>query len=85
MDKVSHLLKGDKRLETETYDQFKIRRKAEKMLVKQYLKGRPVQSTKKDNRDDKIFYGRLVWALSGIQTSNGTIEIRGSPNSDIRC
>ena len=40
MDKVSHLLKGDKRLETETYDQYKIRRKAEKMLVKQYLKGR---------------------------------------------
>ena len=49
MDKVSHLLKGDKRLETETYDQYKIRRKAEKMLLKQYLKGRPVQATKKDN------------------------------------
>jgi len=38
--KVSEVLKGDKRLDGESYDDFKIRRKAEKGLVRDYLKGR---------------------------------------------
>ncbi len=38
--KVSEVLKGDKRLEDESYEDFKIRRKAEKGLVRDYLKGR---------------------------------------------
>lgn len=41
--KISELLKGPKRLEGETYDEFKIRRKAEEILTKQYLKGTPVE------------------------------------------
>ena len=43
--KVSTLLKGEKRLENESYEEFKIRRKAEKLLLKQYLKGQPVEPT----------------------------------------
>lgn len=38
--KVSEVLKGDIRLDGESYDDFKIRRKAEKGLVRDYLKGR---------------------------------------------
>mgnify|MGYP003112448822 FL=1 len=41
--KVSTLLKGEKRLENESFEEFKLRRKAEKLLVKQYLKGTPVE------------------------------------------
>jgi|TARA_B100002019_G_C20718897_1_gene333861 hypothetical protein len=41
--KVSTLLKGEKRLENESFEEFKLRRKAEKLLVKQYLKGSPVE------------------------------------------
>ena len=50
--KVSTLLKGEKRLENESFEEFKLRRKAEKLLVKQYLKGSPVepnQSVPKEN------------------------------------
>jgi hypothetical protein len=38
--KVSEVLKGDTRLKGESYEDFKIRRKAEKGLVRDYLKGR---------------------------------------------
>ena len=41
--KISTLLKGEKRLENESYEEFKIRRKAEKLLLKKYLKGTPVE------------------------------------------
>jgi hypothetical protein len=41
--KISTLLKGEKRLENESYEDFKIRRKAEKLLLKNYLKGTPVE------------------------------------------
>ena len=41
--KVSTLLKGEKRLENESFEEFKLRRKAEKLLVKQYFKGTPVE------------------------------------------
>jgi hypothetical protein len=37
--KVSPKLKGDSRLENETYEDYKIRRKEERMLLEQYLKG----------------------------------------------
>jgi|TARA_B100000497_G_C7324806_1_gene216103 hypothetical protein len=37
--KISDLLKGPKRLENESFDEFKIRRKAEQILTKQYLRG----------------------------------------------
>ncbi len=36
-------MKGEKRLENESFEEFKLRRKAEKLLVKQYLKGSPVE------------------------------------------
>ena len=42
--KISTLLKGEKRLENESYEDYKIRRKAEKLLLKNYLKGTPVES-----------------------------------------
>jgi len=38
--KVSEVLKGPKRLEDESYEDYKIRIKAENGLVKDYLKGR---------------------------------------------
>ena len=41
--KISPMLKGAERLENETFEEYKIRRKAEKLLVKQYLKGSPVE------------------------------------------
>jgi hypothetical protein len=50
--RISSILKGDTRLETESFDEFKLRRKAEKLLLKQYLKGTPVdieQSVPKEN------------------------------------
>jgi len=37
--KVSPKLKGDSCLENETYEDYKIRRKEERMLLEQYLKG----------------------------------------------
>ena len=37
--KVSEKLKGDTRLENESYEDYKERRKDEHILVKQYLKG----------------------------------------------
>jgi hypothetical protein len=37
--KVSEKLKGDTRLENETYKDYKIRRKEERILLEQYLKG----------------------------------------------
>ena len=37
--KVSEKLKGDTRLENETYKDYKIRRKEEHILLEQYLKG----------------------------------------------
>ena len=37
--KVSEKLKGDTRLENESYEDYKVRRKEEHILVKQYLKG----------------------------------------------
>ena len=37
--KVSPKLKGDTRLENETYEDYKIRRKEEHILLEQYLKG----------------------------------------------
>ena len=37
--KVSPKLKGDTRLENETYEDYKIRLKEEHILLKQYLKG----------------------------------------------
>ena len=40
---VSQYLKGNKRLEGESYDDYKIRRKNENKILKLYLKGRPVQ------------------------------------------
>tara|TARA_B100000287_G_scaffold271706_1_gene255823 strand:- start:363 stop:542 length:180 start_codon:yes stop_codon:yes gene_type:complete len=43
--KISTLLKGEKRLDNESYEEFKLRRKAEKLLLKQYLKGQPVEPT----------------------------------------
>ena len=36
---VSPKLKGDTRLENETYEDYKIRRREESILLKQYLKG----------------------------------------------
>jgi|TARA_R100000030_G_C3169278_1_gene102824 hypothetical protein len=50
--KISSILKGDARLENETYEEFKLRRKAEKLLLKKYLKGTPVdieQNVPKEN------------------------------------
>jgi len=44
--RVSSILKGDARLENETYEEFKLRRKAEKLLLKNYLKGEYVEPTK---------------------------------------
>jgi|TARA_R110002167_G_scaffold207096_1_gene411297 hypothetical protein len=44
--KVGEVLKGDKRLEDESYEDFKIRRKVEKGLVKDYLKGRFITDNK---------------------------------------
>jgi hypothetical protein len=41
--KISTMLKGEARLENESYEDYKIRRKAEKLLLKQYLKGTPVE------------------------------------------
>ena len=41
--KIATLLKGDKRLANESFEEFKLRRKAEKLLLKQYLKGQPVE------------------------------------------
>jgi|TARA_R100000030_G_scaffold91114_1_gene76054 hypothetical protein len=40
--KVSDMLQGPKRLENESYEDYKERRKVEKVLVKQYLKGTPL-------------------------------------------
>jgi len=37
--KVSEKLKGDTRLENETYEDYKVRRKEEGILLEQYLKG----------------------------------------------
>ena len=37
--KVSELLKGPKRLEGESYDDYKIRQRVENGFVKDYLKG----------------------------------------------
>lgn len=37
--RVSSILKGDARMDGESFEDFKIRRKAEKLLVKNYLKG----------------------------------------------
>ena len=37
--KVSPKLKGDTRLENESYEDYKIRRKEERILLEQYLKG----------------------------------------------
>ena len=36
---VSEKLKGDTRLENESYEDYKIRRKEERILLEQYLKG----------------------------------------------
>jgi|TARA_R100000664_G_C2731037_1_gene121606 hypothetical protein len=36
---VSELLKGDKRLEGESFNEYKTRLKVEKQLVKDYLRG----------------------------------------------
>jgi len=36
---VSPKLKGDTRLENESYEDYKIRRKEERILLEQYLKG----------------------------------------------
>lgn len=50
--RISSILKGDSRLENESYDEFKLRRKAEKLLLKKYLKGTPTdieQSVPKEN------------------------------------
>tara|TARA_R100000005_G_C4855861_1_gene119815 strand:+ start:115 stop:273 length:159 start_codon:yes stop_codon:yes gene_type:complete len=41
--KISELLKGPKRLEGESFEDFKIRRKAEQILTKQYLRGTKVE------------------------------------------
>ena len=41
--KISTMLKGEARLENESYEDYKIRRKGEKLLLKQYLKGTPVE------------------------------------------
>ena len=41
--KISTMLKGEARLENESYEDYRIRRKAEKLLLKQYLKGTPVE------------------------------------------
>tara|TARA_A100001201_G_C3979811_1_gene168202 strand:+ start:81 stop:284 length:204 start_codon:yes stop_codon:yes gene_type:complete len=37
--KVSSITKGDARLEGESYEEYKLRRKVEKKLVRDYLKG----------------------------------------------
>ena len=50
--RISSILKGDARLENETYEEYKLRRKAEKLLLKKYLKGTPVdieQNVPKEN------------------------------------
>ena len=41
--KISTMLKGEARMENESYEDYRIRRKAEKLLLKQYLKGTPVE------------------------------------------
>ena len=41
--KISTMLKGEARLKNESYEDYRIRRKAEKLLLKQYLKGTPVE------------------------------------------
>ena len=50
--KISPMLKGEARLENESYEDYRIRRKAEKLLLKQYLKGttvEPNQGVPKEN------------------------------------
>lgn len=42
-DGVSQYLKGNKRLEGESYSDYRIRLKNEKKILKLYLRGRPVQ------------------------------------------
>ena len=37
--RVSTIIKGDKRLEGESYEDYKLRRKVEKKMVRDYLKG----------------------------------------------
>ena len=37
--RVSTIIKGDKRLEDESYEDYKLRRKVEKKMVRDYLKG----------------------------------------------
>ncbi len=37
--KIGHLLKGPKRMEGESFEKYKIRRRAEEQMVKQYLRG----------------------------------------------
>ena len=36
---VSEIIKGDARLEDESYEDYKLRRKIEKKMVRDYLKG----------------------------------------------
>ncbi len=37
--RVSEVIKGDKRLEGESYEDYKLRRKVEKKMARDYLKG----------------------------------------------
>jgi|TARA_B100000287_G_scaffold235318_1_gene221605 hypothetical protein len=49
--KIGELLKGPKRLEGESFEDYKIRRRAEQMLTKNYLRGTPVEA-KNSNRSN---------------------------------
>ena len=52
--KIGDLLKGPSRLETETFVDYKIRRKAEQMLIKNYLRGTIVEPTNSNSSNKRV-------------------------------
>jgi len=52
--KIGDLLKGPSRLKTETFVDYKIRRKAEQMLIKNYLRGTIVEPTNSNSSNKRV-------------------------------
>ena len=54
--KIGHLLKGPKRMEGESFEKYKIRRRAEEQMVKQYLRGELIPNNNVVvNKDGRIW------------------------------
>ena len=54
--KIGHLLKGPKRMEGESFEKYKIRRRAEEEMVKQYLRGELIPNNNVVvNKDGRIW------------------------------